>query len=115
MPHVCCVILRPLSMRRSLMTALVFVWTAAGQQQPTFSAGTRLVQVDIVVRNSKGPVPGLTKEDFTILDNGKPQKIAVFSVHSARKPVATPIPLPAGAVSNRFNSRGETPASATIL
>jgi hypothetical protein len=32
---------------------------------PTFRAGTKLVQVDVVVRGKKGPVVGLTKGDFT--------------------------------------------------
>jgi len=102
-------------MRRFLLTALLLASSSAAPQEPTFSAGTRLVQVDTVVRNSKGPVANLRKEDFSLLDNGKPQKIAVFSVRSARSSVASAVPLPAGAASNRLNSRGETPASATIL
>jgi hypothetical protein len=101
-------------MRRSLLTALLLGSSSAAPQEPTFSAGTRLVQVDTVVRNSKGPVSGLTKEDFAVLDSGKPRKIAVFSVQSARSSVATAAPLPAGAASNRLNSRGETPTGATI-
>ena len=88
---------------------------AAGAQTPTFSTGTRLVQVDTIVRDSHGPVAGLTRDDFTLLDNGKPQKIAVFSVRSSRNPAEPLTPLPPGAVSNRLNRHGETPASATIL
>jgi VWFA-related protein len=89
---------------------------AAWAQPPTFSTGTRLVQVDAIVRGSHGPVAGLTRDDFTLLDNGKLQKIAVFSVRSAaRNPDVRPAPLPVGAVSNRVNRLGETPASATIL
>jgi VWFA-related protein len=71
--------------------------------------------VDAIVRDSHGPIAGLTRDDFTVLDNGKPQKIAVFSVRSSRNPEVPVAPLPPGAVSSRLNRRGETPASATIL
>ena len=46
---------------------------------------TRLVEVDVVVRDKNGPVRGLTKTDFTILDRGKPQTIATFGVRSANR------------------------------
>jgi VWFA-related protein len=89
--------------------------SALAQDQPTFHTGTRLVEVDVIVRNGKGPVDGLKKEDFTILDQGKPQQIALFSVTAGRSLMEPAAPLPPGSVSNRLNSRGETPASATIL
>jgi hypothetical protein len=39
--------------------------------------------VDAVVRDSRGrPVPGLTQNDFEILDESKLRPIAVFSVES---------------------------------
>ncbi len=84
------------------------------QTEPVFHAGTRLVQVDVVVRNKSGPVAGLKKEDFSLLDEGSPQQISLFSVttqHSSKQ--ATP--LPAGTVSNRLSRLGEAPASATVL
>ncbi len=85
---------------------------AAAQQDtpsPTFRAGTRLVEVDVVARSNGAPATGLTEDDFTLLDNGKPQKIAFFSVQSGR--VAAPpavgiAPLPAGVVSNRAEREG---------
>ncbi len=101
-------------MEKSIILALLTA-SAAAAQAPTFSSGTRLVQVDAVVRDGDGPVAGLTKDDFTLLDNGKPQKIAVFAVRSARMPEVKAAPLPPGAVSNRYNGRGEIPSSATIL
>jgi Ca-activated chloride channel family protein len=50
------------------------------QEQPTFkSTPTRIVSVFATVLDSEGRiVPGLEREDFTILDNGKPQELAVF-------------------------------------
>jgi VWFA-related protein len=55
-----------------------------------------LVQVGVVARDAKGqPVEGLRKEDFEVLDNGKPQSIAVFygeRVAAAAAPAAPPLP-----------------------
>jgi len=83
---------------------------------PTFRAATRLVQVDVVARSKGAPATGLTKEDFTLFDNGKAQKIAFFSVRSARaSATAAPLPLPAGAVSNRLERDGPLLSRATIL
>ena len=51
----------------------------ASRQQPTFKATTALVEVDAVVLDKNGDfVPGLTAENITILENGKPQKIQQF-------------------------------------
>jgi VWFA-related protein len=43
-----------------------------------------LVLVPVVVKDSSGnAVPGLKKEDFQLLDNGKPQAVSTFSVETA--------------------------------
>src|SRR5215831_11653488 len=43
-----------------------------------------LVLVPVIVKDSSGePVSGLKKEDFQLLDNGKPQTISTFSVETA--------------------------------
>lgn len=51
-----------------------------GQQEtPTFSVSSRLVIVNVGVRDRSGkPVEGLKAGDFTLLEDGKPQKISVF-------------------------------------
>jgi len=36
--------------------------------------------VDVIVRNKNGSVEGLKKDDFTLLDEGKPQPISVAHV-----------------------------------
>ena len=54
---------------------------AVNQELPlqTLHVETRLVNVALNVVDSAGaPVGGLNKEDFEILEDGKPQKIAVF-------------------------------------
>jgi VWFA-related protein len=63
------------------------------QDQPStvLRANTRLVVVDVVATNGKGePVPDLKVEDFTVLEDGKPQKISAFSFkqHSKAAQVA---------------------------
>src|SRR5579862_8604332 len=86
----------------------------AAQEPSSFRVNTRLVEVDVVVRSKAGAVTGLTKGDFRILDNGKPQDIATFSVRSSANPkgaanpaVANATPLPAGVISNRVDRSGE--------
>lgn len=140
--------------RSMVCTALCVAVIARGElalQAPTpetsqpsggaiFHSGTRLVEVEVVVRGPQvvapgvgsffsaafaggppfgppGPiVPGLTKDDFTILDNGKPQSISVF--RAGLLSFGTPNPggpigdapglrLPPGAVSNRIDVGGQ--------
>jgi len=44
-----------------------------------FTATTRLVVLDVTVKDRSGkPVEGLRREDFLVLEDGKPQSIAVF-------------------------------------
>ena len=48
-------------------------------QQHTFKSSTELVEVDAVVLDKAGNfVPGLTPENITVLENGKPQAIQQF-------------------------------------
>jgi Ca-activated chloride channel homolog len=59
--------------------ALAGALVSAQQQQPTFKSGARTVAVYATVADDQGRlVPDLTREDFEVLDNGKPQTITVF-------------------------------------
>jgi VWFA-related protein len=125
---------------------LFFTATLAASQQsppePVFQAGTRLVEVEVVVRDrpvappglgaglkyalDTGPpfgppgvlAKGLTSDDFTVLDNGKPQPIAVFRAGAASAESFggnRPLTVPPGAVSNRQDSRGQPLNGATAV
>ena len=52
---------------------------ARAQQQPTFRSGTQFVPLFTTVTDAQGRlVPDLDRDQFTILDNGKPQNVTVF-------------------------------------
>ncbi len=64
-------------------------------------ATTRLVVVDVVVVNEKGnSVTGLKAEDFTVLEDGKPQTIRDFSFQTPKTVAPAPLKLAPGVVTN---------------
>src|ERR1700691_3912561 len=122
------------SLRRSLL--FVVACCAAAQQQPVFHSQTRLVEVDVVIRDKNGPVTGLTKDDFTLYDCRDSQRdlnhaksnppcrfnkqlLAVFrevNSGSGGAPVVSAFsPLPPGTVSNRLDSGGKPTGAATVV
>jgi len=73
----------------------------AYQSQTVLRSTTRLVVVDVVAIDDKGqPVTDLKQDDFTVMEDGKPQKISDFSFHHPAGNAA-PAPEPApGIISN---------------
>jgi Ca-activated chloride channel homolog len=66
---------------RSLLSILILIAPAAlcAQQIPPIHVDVRLVNVFVNVTDAAGaPVPGLTQDDFTLTEDGHPQKIAYF-------------------------------------
>ncbi len=67
---------------RTLMASLLAAALAAQPPQggeAVFRTSTNLVLVTVFARDKQGrPVAGLTKDDFTLIENGKPQTISVF-------------------------------------
>ena len=60
------------------LCALVLLQTKQAPT-PTFKSATELVEVDAVVLDKDGNfVPGLTADQLTLYENGKPQKISQF-------------------------------------
>lgn len=54
---------------------------ATPQQPPTIRTGINYVRVDVIVSDKDGkPVMDLTQDDFSIAEDGKPQKVDAFSV-----------------------------------
>jgi VWFA-related protein len=68
--------------------------------------------VDVAVRDSHGaPVRGLTKDDFTLLDDGKPRAIAFFSAEVGdTAPVEAP-PVPASSTTAPRNLSNTAPSN----
>src|SRR6266850_3744658 len=68
----------------AVMVAAAASITAVAQQPPTFKSGTQIVSLFVTVADAqKRLVPDLTKDDFEVFDNEKPQTISYFdnSVH----------------------------------
>jgi VWFA-related protein len=84
-------------------------------QGPTISVSTRLVQVGVVARDKNGPVADLTKDDFVVLDRGKPQKISVFSLESSESMSQHAQPLPQNTFSDLPQYGTNRPRSVTIV
>jgi VWFA-related protein len=73
------------------------------ERQPLVKAQTNAVVVDVVVTSPNGkPVLGLSKQDFDLTEDGKPQAIDFFEEHSVTSaPVATLPKLPPHVFSNQ--------------
>jgi len=58
---------------------LLFIVTSTFAQQnsqvPTYRSKTEVVLVPVLVRSKSGPVEGLKAEQFSVTEDGKPQKI----------------------------------------
>src|ERR1035438_5676884 len=68
---------RPILIAQLLMVACLA--TLMAQTAPTFKANANLVIVNVSATDKAGlPVAGLKAEDFTVLEDGKPQKVSVF-------------------------------------
>ena len=80
---------------------------------PIFRVGTKVVEVDVVARDKKHPVAGLSKEDFTLLDNGQAQQIAFFSMRNIRSATAVPEAGPKAVAAGTFSNRPAADDAAT--
>lgn len=90
------------------------------EPEAVFHSSARLVQVSVIIEDKKGnPVTGLKKEDFTVMDDGKPQQIAFFTAPSSSPEPTAPRPpahlLPPNVFTNRFDLKGEEPPSAVTV
>jgi len=61
---------------------LAAVLALAQVSAPTFSAAVSSVHVDVFVDDEAGPVAGLSAADFTLTDDGVPQKVRLVAIDS---------------------------------
>jgi len=107
---------------RRFVIALVLVLVPlvlASQNAPQTArirVATRLVEIGVIVRDKNGPVANLTKDDFVVLDRGKPQKISIFSADAAAFAQQPPQqPLPQNTFSDLPQYGATAPRSVTVV
>ena len=77
---------------------------------------TRVVQVSVVVQDKNGqPVNGLTKDDFTLLDKGEPQNIALFAQEGGSRSAPRPTVLAPNVFTNRLDAKAQIPGNVTVV
>jgi len=85
-------------------------------QTPPIHVATRLVQIAVIAQDKNGPVADLTRDDFAILDRGKPRSVAVFSVEEGKTAAeAAASPLPPNTFSDLPQYNVAAPRSVTIV
>jgi VWFA-related protein len=84
--------------------------------QPVLRVTTRLVEVNVVVRDKSGPVRGLSKDDFTLFDKGKQRQIAFFSMNAPAEAAAVATaPDAPGVVRNRPVHATQNQVNVTVV
>jgi VWFA-related protein len=107
-------------MKRRRLLALIAAPAALlfGQVPPTIRTETRVVQIDVEVRDQHGlPVAGLTRDDFTVTDGGKRRAISIFSVEgeASTQRVPSSDSLPPNVFSNQSGTARPVPHATVIL
>lgn len=92
---------------------------AADDSVQVFHAESRQVLVDVVVRDHHGQfIPGLKPDAFTILEDGKPQKLVAMSMHAqSATPAApaAPLKLPPNQYTNYTVADPDRPLTIVLL
>ena len=101
-----------------LLTAAVHAQTTPAQPAPpvtTLRSTTRLIQVNVIVHDKHGqPVRDLTRQNFTVLDNGKPQQVSIFSVDS-NAVLPQSAKLAPNVFTNQLQQKSAVPSSVTVI
>jgi VWFA-related protein len=83
---------------------------------PALKVTSRVVQVNVIVQDKNGqPVTGLTRDDFTILDQGQTQTIASFAEQTNRVTAAMASASAANTFSNRAQERYGAPPNVSVI
>lgn len=91
----------------------------SGGSTITFRAETHEVLLDVVVNDHSGKfIPGLKPDDFTVLEDGKPQKVVAFGMHAASLIPTGPTPkikLPPNQYTNFAIADPERPVTIVLM
>jgi VWFA-related protein len=86
------------------------------QPRPTFRSGTQVVEIDVRVFDRQGHfVPGLTQEDFEIIEDGVAQRLSTFFYVDAPGAAPKPGAEPAAPLARRSFSEGGRPRQTWIF
>jgi VWFA-related protein len=97
-----------------LLATLATVQTAPAPE--VLRATTHLVEISVTAQSKQGePVTGLTQDDFTLLDEGTPQKIAYLRAEASKPASAPQRKLPPNLFTNRLDAGGSVLESATVI
>src|SRR4051794_426538 len=83
---------------KRLAVCLALLCASTLHAQTSESIDVRIVNVDVTVTSKGAPVTGLTRDDFEIFEDGKPQKITNFYASETKRAV-TASATPANAAS----------------
>src|ERR1700727_300841 len=97
---------------RMLSAAVVSVaLLAQDQPSPTFKTNTNLVIINVAIKDKSGKaIEDLKKEQFTLLEDGKPQQITVFELERLNGDTLPPLEVPAPTL----KTRGAVEAKPTV-
>ncbi len=100
-----------------LLMAPAFAQGSDSQEPPLIlRVSTRLVVVNVIAKDSKGrPVTDLAKDDFILLEEGREQKVDVFSIEANLPGPGTAGSLPPNTFSNRLDGGSQNPRSVTVI
>jgi VWFA-related protein len=86
------------------------------QQPQAIRVNSQLVEINVVALNKTGqPVVDLAKDDFEILDNGKPQEVRFFALEARTEHAATLDPLPEHVFSNKTLGKVATAPGVNVV
>jgi len=108
---------------RSGIRALSVIWflasLAAAQTAlapEVLRTTTHLVEISVTAQSKQGePVADLVQDDFTLLDEGTPQKIAYVRTETSKPFSAPQRKMPPNLFTNRLDAGGASLSSATVI
>src|ERR1700723_2482767 len=86
---------------------------AQDEPSPTFRTNTNLVIVNVAIKDKSGkPIEDLKKDQFTLLEDGKPQQISVFELEHLNGQTLPPLEVQTPTLKTRGPAETSPAASA---